>query len=92
MANLAAFSAGHLLGVLANPLLLVVALPIWSVLQVVGAGGLVVVCAEPLLATKRMAFGSWARRRSRWLTWFGAIYVTGLLAEWILPAFWHFHS
>jgi len=92
MANLAAFSAGHLLGILANPLLLVVALPIWSVLQVAGAGGLVVVCAEPLLAAKRMSFGSWARGRRRWLAWFGVMYAAGLLAEWILPAVWHFHS
>jgi hypothetical protein len=91
MANLAAFSAGHLLGILGNPLWIVVALPVWSILQLIGAGGLVAVCAEPLLAD-RFALGAWFQRRRRWLAWFGALYAAGLLAEWLLPAFWHFHS
>lgn len=91
MANLAAFSAGHLLGVLGGPLWIGVALPIWSILQIVGASGLVVVCAEPLLADRFAALGNWLTRRRRPLLWFGALYAAGLLAEWILPTFWHFH-
>ena len=91
MANLAAFSAGHLLGILGSPLWIVVALPVWSILQGIGAGGLVVACAEPLLAD-RFALGAWLQRRRRWLAWFAAIYAAGLIAEWLLPAFWHFHS
>ena len=92
MANLAGFSAGHLLGILGSPLWIGVALPIWSILQIVGAGGLVVICAEPLLADRFVALGGWLTRRWRHLLWFGAIYAAGVLAEWILPAFWHFHS
>lgn len=91
MANLTAFDAGHLLGILGNPFLIVVALPIWSILQVVGAGGLVVVCSE-LLLTDRFAVGKWLGRRLRLFAVFGAVYVAGLLAELILPPFWHFHS
>jgi len=91
MANLAAFSAGHLLSILGNPLLIVVALPIWSILQLIGAGGWVVVGAEPLLVD-RFALGAWLRRRWRPLLVFGALYTAGLLAEWLLPAIWHFHS
>lgn len=90
MANLAAFSAGHLLGILGSPLWIVVALPIWSVLQLIGASGLVVVCAEPLL-TDRFALGAWLARRRRPLLVSGVIFVAGLVAEWFLPAFWHFH-
>lgn len=90
MANLAAFSAGHLLGILGSPLWIVVALPIWSVLQLIGASGLVAVCAEALLAD-RFALGAWLARRRRALLVSGAIFAAGLMAEWLLPAFWHFH-
>lgn len=91
MANLAAFSAGHLLGVLGSPLWLFVTLPIWSLLQLSGAGGLVVLFAEPLLVD-RFALGDWLARRRRPLLLFGSLYVAGLLAELLLPAIWHFHS
>ncbi len=91
MANLAAFSAGHLLGIFGNPLLIFIALPVWSILEIIGAGGLVVVLAEPLLSG-RFALGSWFQRRKRLLALFGMIFGLGLLAEAVLPAFWHFHS
>ncbi|MEJ5247103.1 MAG: hypothetical protein WHS90_05005 [Caldilinea sp.] len=91
LANLTAFSAGHLLGVLESPLWIFVALPIWSILQLVGATGLVALCAEPMLVD-RFAFGRWLQRRRRELLIFGAIYAAGLAAEAVLPAFWHFHS
>lgn len=91
MANLAAFTAGHLLAILGSPVWIVVALPIWSVLQVAGAGGLVVLFAEPLLVD-RFALGRWFTRRRRALAIFGALYAAGVLAELILPTFWHFHS
>lgn len=91
MANLAAFSAGHLLGIFGNPILIFIALPVWSILQIAGAGGLVVLCAEPLLSG-RFALGPWFRRRSRLLALFSGIYAIGLLAEAILSAFWHFHG
>lgn len=91
MANLAAFSAGHLLGIFGNPLLIFIALPIWSILQIAGAGGLVALCSEPLLSG-RFALGAWFRRRKRLLAIFGASYALGLVAEAILPALWHFHG
>jgi len=91
MANLAAFTAGHLLGVLGGPLWIVVALPMWSVLQLAGAGGLVVLFAEPL-QVDRFGLGGWFKRRRRALAIFGALYAAGVLAELILPTFWHFHS
>jgi len=91
MANLAAFTAGHLLGVLGSPLWIVVALPIWNLLQIVGAGGLVVLFAEPLLVD-RFGLRRWFTRRRLALAIFGAIYVAGVLAKLILPAFWHFHN
>lgn len=90
MANLAAFTAGHLLGALGNPLWIVVALPIWSLLQLAGAGGLIVLFAEPLLVD-RFRLGRWFPRRRRALAIFGALYLAGVVAEIILPTFWHFH-
>ncbi|MBO9393146.1 hypothetical protein [Caldilinea sp.] len=91
LANLTAFSAGHLLGVLESPLWIFVALPIWSLLQLVGATGLVALCAEPMLVD-RFAFRQWLQRRRRELAIFGALYAIGLIAEAVLPAFWHFHG
>ena len=91
MANLAAFSAGHLLGIFGNPLLIFIALPLWSILQIAGAGGLVALCSEPLLSC-RFAIGAWFRRRKHLLAIFGALYALGLVAEAFLPAFWHFHG
>lgn len=90
MANLAAFSAGHLVSSLGGPLLLPVALPVWSVLQIAGAAGLMVLLAEPLFA--RFAVVAVFRRRRRPLLIFGALYVAGLLAELLLAGLWHFHS
>jgi hypothetical protein len=91
MANLAAFITGHLLGILGGPLWIFVALPVWSLLQVAGAGGLVVLFAEPLLVD-RFGLGRWFTRRRRALAIFGVLYAAGVLAELILPTFWHFHS
>ncbi len=48
LANLAAFSATMLLTTLGSPVLLPIALPIWSILQIVGGGGLVVLLAAPI--------------------------------------------
>jgi hypothetical protein len=76
---------------LGSPIWIVVTLPIWSLLQLVGAGGLVVLFAEPLLVD-RFGLAKWFRRRHRELIIFGAIYAVGLLAELLLPTFWHFHS
>jgi hypothetical protein len=89
MANLAAFSAGHLLGVFKNPLLLPVALPIWSILEVIGAAGLVVVLAEPL-ANGRLSLGSVFGARRRLTLIFAILFGAGLLLEWLLPPYWHF--
>lgn len=91
MANLAAFSAGSLLLTLGSPLLLPLALPLWSVLQLAGAGGLVVLLAEPLVSGRFVAgLGDLFQRRRRPLLLFGALYLAGLLLELFLPAFWHF--
>jgi hypothetical protein len=91
MANLAAFSAGSLLLTMDSLLLLPIALPLWSVLQIAGAGGLVVLLAEPLISGRFAAgMGDLFRVRRRPLVVFGAIYLLGLILELILPAFWHF--
>jgi hypothetical protein len=91
MANLAAFSAGSLLLTMDSPLLLPIALPIWSILQIAGAGGLVVLLAEPLISGRFAAgMGDLFRVRRRPLIVFGTIYLLGLILELILPAFWHF--
>lgn len=89
MANLAAFSAGHLLGIFKNPLLLPVALPIWSILELIGAAGLVVLLAEPL-ANGRLSLGSVFGARRRRTLIFALLFAAGLLLEWLLPPFWHF--
>lgn len=91
LANLAAFSAAALALTLRNPLLVVISLPPWSWLQIVGAGGLVVLLAEPLLS-RRFAAGlrALAHERLRPLLIFGAIYLLGVILELVLPAFWHF--
>lgn len=91
LANLAAFSAASLLLTLPNPLLIVVALPVWSILQVIGGGGMLVVLAEPL-ASGRFGTGlrELARSRLRPLLIFGGLLLLGLLLELLLPPFWHF--
>ena len=91
LANLAAFSAGSLLLALGSPLLLPIALPIWSIVQVIGAGGLVVLLAEPLISGRFVAgIGDLLGTRRRPLLAFGLVYLFGLLLELILPAYWHF--
>jgi len=91
MANLAAFSAGSLLLTMDSLLLLPIALPLWSLLQIAGAGGLVVLLAEPLTSGRFAAgMGDLFRVRRRPLLICGAIYLLGLILELILPAFWHF--
>jgi hypothetical protein len=89
MANLAAFSAGHLLGIFKNPLLLPVALPIWSLLELIGAAGLVVLLAEPL-ANGRLSLGGIFGARRRLTLIFAILFAAGLLLEWLLPPYWHF--
>ena len=91
MANLAAFSAASLLLTLENPLLIVVALPVWSILQVTGGGGLLALLAEPL-ASGRFGAGlaELGKGRRRPLLIFGGIYILGLLLEAALAPFWHF--
>jgi len=91
VANLAAFSAGALLLTLGSPLLLPIALPVWSVLQVVGGGGLLVLLAEPLVCGHFGAgIANLAGARRRPLLIFSAVYGLGLLLELLLPSFWHF--
>ncbi|MBK8049638.1 MAG: hypothetical protein IPK16_22540 [Anaerolineales bacterium] len=91
LANLAAFSAGSLLLTLQNPFLIVIALPIWSVLQIVGGGGLVALLAEPLVRGNLAAGVQrlFAERRVA-LMLFGGLFVVGILFELVLPGFWHF--
>lgn len=91
LANLAAFSAASLLLTLDNPLLIVVALPLWSILQVAGGGGLLVVLAEPL-ASGRLGSGLRELGSSRRppLLLFGGLFALGLLLELLLSPFWHF--
>ena len=93
MANLAAFGAGSLLLALESPLWLPVTLPLWSLLQLAGGAGLVVLLAEPL-ASGGLAAGlrHLAGERRRPLFIFGALYLAGLLLELVLPAFWHFYQ
>lgn len=93
MANLAAFGAGSLLITLQNPLLLPVALPLWSLLQIAGAGGLLPILAEPLASGRwRQGIGAWWDQRRRLLLIFGVVYAAGLLLEIVLPPFWHFSA
>jgi hypothetical protein len=91
LANLAAYSAASLLLTLPNGLWLLVALPIWSVLQIIGGGGLVVLLSEPL-ASGKLAAGLRELLRSRRLPVivFGSMFVLGILLELLLPPFWHF--
>ncbi len=91
LANLAAFSAGSLLLTLQNPFLIFVTLPLWSILQIVGGGALVVLLAEPLIRGNFMAgLRRLVGERRTLLMLFGAIFVIGILLEIALPAVWHF--
>jgi hypothetical protein len=91
VANLAAFSAASLLLTLPHPLWIVVALPIWSILQIIGGGGLLVLLAEPLASGKLGAgITALGRSRRRPLLIFGSVYVLGLLLELALSPIWHF--
>jgi hypothetical protein len=91
VANLAAFSAASLLLTLPNLLWIFVALPLWSILQIAGGGGLLVVLAEPLASGK---FGAGlrelGRRRRLPFLLFGGMFVLGILLEFVLAPFWHF--
>lgn len=91
VANLAAFSAASLLLTLPSPLLIVVALPVWSILQVIGGGGLLVLLAEPL-ASGQLGAGlrELGKGRRPPLLLFGGLFVLGLLLEIVLAPFWHF--
>jgi hypothetical protein len=91
VANLAAFSAASLLLTMPNPLWIFVALPIWSLLQIAGGGGVMVLLAEPL-ASGRFGQGLRELGRSRRLPLlvFGGMFVLGILLELVLPPFWHF--
>ena len=91
VANLAAFGAATLALTLQSPLLVVVALPLWSILQVIGGGGLLVLLAEPL-ASGRFGAGlrEFGRGRRLPLLVFGGMFVLGILLELALPPFWHF--
>jgi hypothetical protein len=91
VANLAAFGAASLALTLPSPLWIVVALPVWSILQIVGGGGLLVLLAEPLASGKLMAgLRELGRSRRLPLLLFGGMFVLGILLELILPPFWHF--
>ncbi len=91
MANLAAFGAASLALTLPNPLGVLVALPLWSILQVIGGGGLLVLLAEPLASGKLTAgLRELGRSRRLPLLLFGGMFVLGILLELVLPPFWHF--
>jgi hypothetical protein len=91
LANLAAFSAASLVSTLPNLLWIFVALPIWSILQIVGGGGLLVVLAEPLASGRFMAgLRDLGRDRRLPLLVFGGIFVLGILLEVVLAGVWHF--
>ncbi len=91
LANLAAYTAASLLLTLPNGLWIVVALPLWSVLQVIGGGGLLAVLAEPL-ASGRLIAGVKALGAGRRLPLliFGAVFALGLILEVLLAPLWHF--
>lgn len=90
-ANLAAYGAGALLFTLGTPLLLPVAVPVWSILQLIGGGGLLVLLAEPLISGRfRDGIDQLVRVRRRPLVIFAACYALGLLLEFVLSPFWHF--
>jgi hypothetical protein len=91
VANLAAFGAATLGNTLPNPLGVVIALPLWSIAQIIGAGGLLVLLAEPL-ASGRFGAGlrEFGRSRRLPLLVFGGMFVLGILLELVLPPFWHF--
>lgn len=93
MANLAAFGATSLALALENPLWLPVMFTPWSLLQLIGGAGLVVLLAEPLASGQ---FGAGLRRlgsvRRKPLLIFGALYLAGIMAELVLPGFWHFYQ
>lgn len=91
VANLAAFTAASLLLTLENPLLIVIALPVWSILQITGGGGLLVLLAEPLASGSFGAgLAQLGKGRRKPLLVFGGLYVLGLLLELALAPFWHF--
>jgi hypothetical protein len=75
---------------LGSPLWLPVVLAPWHLLQLAGASSLVVLLAEPLWVVRGVT-GSWFRQRRRWLLFGLLIYLAGVVAEAVLPAFWRFH-
>ncbi len=92
-ADLAIFSAVSLLLTFDNPIMLPIALPVWSIVQLIGGGGLVVLLAEPLASGHfRIGLRNLVTGRRRFMLIFGGIYVLGLIMELILPGFWHFSS
>jgi hypothetical protein len=91
VANLAAFSAASLLLTLPNFLWIFVALPVWSILQIGGGGGLLVLLAEPLASGKfGQGLAELGHSRRLPLLVFGGMFVLGILLELVLAPFWHF--
>lgn len=85
--NLAAYTAGTLLGAMETPGLYIWALPLWAMIRIAGYAGLVILCAEPLLTNTWSPRFYWTQRRRLLLVALGLV-VAGLLLEIILPPIW----
>jgi hypothetical protein len=85
--NLAAFVTGGLLGVIDRPFLLPLAVPVWSLIEIAGYAGLVMLCAEPLLTSNWSPRFYWSERRRLLLVSLGLV-VAGFVLELLLPPIW----
>lgn len=85
--NLAAYNMGILLVALNSVAGLFLALPLWSLLRIVGYAGLVILLSEPGITGKWQPGYYW-RTRQQLIVIAGGLLLGGLLLELFLPDLW----
>ena len=83
--NQAAYGTAIIFAVLENPIMGLLALPIWTLLRVAGEAGFIVLMAEPLLTYTWSPAFYWRKRRGLILVSLGLL-IAGLLLELFLPS------
>ncbi|MEZ4663428.1 MAG: hypothetical protein R2911_38290 [Caldilineaceae bacterium] len=85
--NLAGFYAGSLLIDFPSPLALLISLPLWTLLRLVGYAGWTILAAEPMLI-KNWSPGHLLQQHRRLLLISSTCVALGLILELILPGLW----
>jgi hypothetical protein len=82
--NMAAYGMGAVMISLANPIHTLLVIPYWTLVRAAGNGGIIVLCAMPLLTNQWSPSYYWRTQRNVLLVSVGLI-VTGIVLELLLP-------